>query len=514
MKGGDNVDKKTMIFSGELVDSGVNNSTFKRVKVRVFAFDKNANGSDITRVAFTNAEPSLPLVPMVAKYNEEEDNLEGHNQVITVDKDGKLTIKMDTTPFGVVGENPTITFEDIDENGVIKTYIVIDNVYLWKRYEATQKIIEWFEQGITPKISMEIGNVSGSLKDGYFVIDSFEFQAITALGLGVAPCFPNADIQEYTLKFEKDYREMVSELRKDLLNQSSYEVDINNEQGGNRMENENFSLSAENLEKAIRNILSERKVMVRDYWGDVYEESEFYYRDRKDGHVIVISNDWSTYYGIPYTENNDTVTLDFDNKIPYVSDWRPLQEGETAPTTFAKEELEAKFSVIVEKSKEKAISEFSVKDTEDYKGLETQFNEVQDTNKTLTDKCLDYEKTIEENTTKFSAIEEELNSLRQFKKKSDDNDKQIKIDTLFSKFEKYMSDEIKELKDKAMELDFAQLETSLYTIVGKKIVENNIFSAKEDTKQTIEMGLETFEDNSNSKPYEGILKKYAKKSEK
>ena len=187
-----------MFFESESQDS---NSTFYEVAIRVHGLGKNANGSDITNSAYESAIPTIKGIPIVAKFTEEVDtygndgDLTAHNQMIVKDsKTGGYVVKYDTVPLGFVHPDANITTEDVEESdGRIRTYIKADKVILWKRYEATQKIIEWLDSGIVPKVSMEIGNVNGQVTDGYFQIDSFEYESICALGSDVMPCFDKAD---------------------------------------------------------------------------------------------------------------------------------------------------------------------------------------------------------------------------------------------------------------------------------------------------------------------------------
>lgn len=206
-----------MFFESDNQDS---NSTFYKVSIRVHGLGKNANGSDITDSAYANATPTIKGIPIVAKFTEEVDmygndgDLTAHNQMIVKDKkNGGYAVKYDTVPLGFVHPDANITTEDVEESdGRVRTYIKADKVILWKRYDATQKIIEWLDSGIVPKVSMEIGNVNGQVNDGYFQIDSFEYESICALGSDVMPCFDKADIMQFENKsFNKLYQEMINE---------------------------------------------------------------------------------------------------------------------------------------------------------------------------------------------------------------------------------------------------------------------------------------------------------------
>lgn len=229
LRGGEPMkNKNSVAISGRFEShENVKNSTFLKTKMRVFAFGENRNGSLFDLDSFTRARDSISLIPVVAKYTEANDSygnagdLTGHNVELKETKDG-YEFYHDTFPIGVISNTSNFYIEEVNEgteiNPDIKQYVVADEVYLWKRYEATKKIGEWLTNGITPKVSMEIGDVSGTInEDGYFHIDSFEFEAVAVLGSDVEPCFPRSEITTYSKQeFKKELKELVFELNKTL----------------------------------------------------------------------------------------------------------------------------------------------------------------------------------------------------------------------------------------------------------------------------------------------------------
>lgn len=455
-----------IFFESENQDS---NSTFYEVAIRVHGLGKNANGSDITNSAYESAVSTIKGIPIVAKFTEEVDSygndgdLTAHNQMIVKDnRTGGYVVKYDTVPLGFVHPEANITTEDVEESdGRIRTYIKADKVILWKRYEATQKIIEWLDSGIVPKVSMEIGNVNGQVTDGYFQIDSFEYESICALGSDVMPCFDKADIMQFESKdFNKLYQEMINEYEKGGEEvaenkeenikegtEKSFENQDNSVKGNaeekdpSKKESEDFSLSNNNLEKEIRNELSKRQIEV-EYWGWSEKENEFYLRDIKDNTAIVIDNSWSNYYGIPFETKGDVVTLDYDSKVEYVADWRPKTESDNE--VFEKETFSDRLQVIKEKfemAKEKTVNQVSQADFEKLKG---KVEALETANKDLTEYKLNKEK-------------EELRN---------------EVDAKANEFE-FKEDEIKELKEQAYnaEISVADFEKELFALMGRKALE-------------------------------------------
>lgn len=223
-KGGEKLEKNSTLMNGVFESIQEYNSSFLRTKIKMLAFGHNRNGSSFqSEESFFNAtKTSLPLIPVVAKFNKEKDNLEGHNVTVEINEDGDYEFNYDTYPIGVVANNYNLTIEDVNEGTEeypdIKKYVVIDNVFLWKRYKAVQKIESWIQEGAKPKVSVEIDNVAGSFdEDGYFKIDNFNFQAICALGSDIEPCFPRAEISTYSLSdLNKEFKDLIYELNQDL----------------------------------------------------------------------------------------------------------------------------------------------------------------------------------------------------------------------------------------------------------------------------------------------------------
>lgn len=202
------------------------NPSFKKVKIKVHAFEEVANNTYITKNSFNYAKNTIFHVPIVSKYNSQkvdkygfQGDLEGHNLKLEKDNVGNFKLKYDTYPIGVVSGDANISFEEVEENGETFTYLVVDNVFLWKRYDATQKIEEWINNGYTPKVSMEISEVSGQFNnEGIFEIESFTYSAICALGTQHTPAFSKAEIQEQFSQEEidKEFNKMVKELKNSL----------------------------------------------------------------------------------------------------------------------------------------------------------------------------------------------------------------------------------------------------------------------------------------------------------
>ncbi len=175
-----------------------------------------------------------------------------------------------------------------------------------------------------------------------------------------------------------------------------------------------FTLTSEQLNEEVRKVLRTRKVISKDWWGDEYSENEFYYRDIKDNLVIVIDNAWENYYGIPYVVNGDAITIDFENKIPYMYDWRPRIDGEVV-NSFAKQEFEEKLKVFTDKAVKKAKTEVATEYESKISDFNSKIEELTNNNSQQNISLEEFEafkSKVAEYETSISTLTEQFNSLK------------------------------------------------------------------------------------------------------
>lgn len=210
-----------LIFS-DIKPSSINRS-FDEAVVRIACLGDNANGSSFTEASFTKALPTLKNIPIVALYKEDEHNFGGHESGYEI-KDGELKVVYNTYPFGVIHESAKQWYEDVEENGVVKKYLVSECL-LWKR----QKSYDLIKEIGKFSVSMEIEVLRGSFDRGSSVyhIDDFIFTAVAVLGDGVTPCFKSAEIRLFSNN--EEYNEML---------QAYKQFGLEMFKGGEEMENE------------------------------------------------------------------------------------------------------------------------------------------------------------------------------------------------------------------------------------------------------------------------------------
>jgi hypothetical protein len=507
------------------------NSTFKKVKIKVFAFGENDNSSNITPESFVKAKDSIYNIPIVAKYEENtmdeyglDGDLSGHNTRLKKDKDGNWILFQDTVPLGLVPESAEITFEEVNEGTEeepdIKTYVVANGCFLWMRYEASQKIEEWLNEGIIPKVSMEINPTDGELVDGYYQINEWEFEAITALGSDKNPCFNRAEIEEYSKKnFKEMYFEMINELKQftketlDLggeLENNNLNMSINEDKQGGidvdeklelfnkyttipedivtqlKVDIEQYSLEELDvklfelsglLEEELRRELWQEKWT--DSWG--YECSRFYLWDFdfEANLVFAYDNSDSYLYKFSYTTSGDTVSIDFESGVKQKLVPVDFDEGSTFEFSF------------VPKEKFEIVANDLVAQKENIEQFETIKGELE----TLK---ADYE-----------AIKGQNEKLSEYKSAVEQEQFEYNIQVLFENYSKILDEAtINEFKEKVNEFSLETL-PELETQMKLAFAESKITFETKKEKTPLSFEFEKTVKTS-SKPYADLIMKYSK----
>lgn len=451
------------------VDETYESNQWLKTRIRTFAFGRNRNGSDIldsSLTNFTKAKSTVGAIPIVAKYNDDTDNLEGHNVTMRKNKNEENEIYHDTDALGFTSPTANFYLEEVNEGTDIepnyKTYVVIEDVYLWKRFDATKKIMEWFSEGIVPRVSMEIDQVQGRFdKDGYFQIHDFEFTGIAALGTDVEPCFPRAEIQLYTVnEFRQELKDLMTELNADFT------------QGGKEM-------PTENEEKVIKDY---EKTEVE------FEEVEETKTDATEVEEVETTEETQT------ETTSDTDYVNPDNKSDASNTFEDESPAEnTEEDTEKDEEAEqAKTSVEVTedginiKAKEITIEE-SVSEDESAVDYEAKFNETQSD--------LDALKAD------YTALQSQLIELQTYKRNREESD-------LKAKFEgKLSDDEFNQVFTDMKDSELDKVEEKLFAIIGKK---NFSIEIPKTNTNVNKLNL-NYQKDEQPKPYGGLIELYKDK---
>lgn len=418
--------------------------------------------------------PSIYNCPIVCRYDREADEIGSHDMEVVKSADGKVSLVNITNPVGVIPESANYWWEEIEEeDGSIHEYLCVDAL-LWKRQEAYEKIKE---DGITDE-SMEISIEEGSMKDGVYVIDRFEFTAFCLLGTA-EPCYESAALMMFSREdFKAQLDEMMREFKESFSTvQPSQEVVIhpqNNSEGGEEaldekkalmaqyglsedaldfnlddfsveeltekfeaMKNEvnpnpgkntdeNFAL-AEQFREELINALSEEKVdtcfgEMSRYWYMDYdsEAMEVYCYDQED---------WKL-YGFSYSMNGDHVIVDFAKK----------KRKKCAIVDFDEGNQQTAFAMV--------YSMISANWTENENQWTAKYQTASDT---------------------IASMEAELGELRKFKENIEQSAAEQEREELFAQFEDLAGvTAFDEIRDNCEQYSLEELEEKCYAIRGRK----------------------------------------------
>lgn len=520
----------------------INNSEFVQGTALIAYPGDNRNSSDITENAFSDALPSLGLVPVVGHWLSEKQNFGGHD--ITIEWSGNdLVLKDNTVPYGVVKENHNAEWIEIEENGATHKYLSADVVLWYGRYpEPIQKVID---DGINQ--SMEINVKSYSTKTNKNIqINSFEFSALCLLGKevdeygnkgeeNVEPCFESASIVVDKFSMNDEFKEQFNQL---LFALNNKDKELNNVllEGGethkmtkekeDQIVNEkleliakyNFTLeqldfsieelSLEDLElklkefsieietevpeilnfsatynqkrEALRNALD--PVVVKDADGKITEETWYYVNDFDDEFVYVEKDYWSA--------NNYECT---NGRVKYTFD------DTTITATVDMSSWENMIRVWLTEAENQKIQDdrnsFELISTK-YEALKIKASEYESTISTQTSQLTEFEATV-------SNLTSENTQLKEFKSNIEFENKRIEIESLIEDFESVLKDneefqQIKEdvtIDEKLGTMEYQALEDKLFALEGKL---KHDFKKKDKVKKPIAFSRVNVEvDNSN-----------------
>jgi len=526
-------------FNNDFVQ--VNNSEFVEGTALIAYQGDNRNLSDITELAFTNAMPSLSLIPIVGNWLPDKQNFGGHD--IAIEWQGNtLVLKDKTVPYGVVKENHNAQWIELDDNGVIHKYLQAD-VVLWAgRYpEQIQKVID---DGINQ--SMEISVSDFSIKEsGNFQINSFEYSALCLLGKdinengeigenNVDPCFEQASVVVNKYNFNEQFKSQFNNLLFEFNNQISNLVNTSVEggdkkimtnEGGNDMEekiklleqynltldsfnfnieefsieqlkekiNEHFALLASQKQEEIANALRVEKF--RDRWGD--ECSKYSYTEHNDTEVFAYDRqeNWNL-YGFVYTMSGDKVIIDFESKKRKKFEIVDFVEGDMAFELFPKEAVEYELS-----TKEKELQEnfsiekeFAIKEIQDKFDVQPEIGELnlkiseyEENNILLTEQFNSVKNENEIIKSKIETIQSEFNSLKT------ENETLISSNEILTKTNTSLQEfksNIEIAQQEAFETQQLQLKTELIENFSKVLTAEEIKSVEDKNLSLEDMDKE------------------------
>ena len=268
------------------------NDVISKARVRIFYKGLNRNNTYISDEFAEKLLSTISYSPICGIYDDDDFTDHGENRSV-----GKA--------YGVVPENPNITWEKhMDNDGVEREYACAD-VLLWTaRYKEASEIpgkahsMELYDKSIAGTWKYSNGRRYFEFTDGCFI-------GLTPLGDGVEPCFEGSAF--YTLA--TSLTEMVEELK-------NYTKSLENKlEGGQGKMTINFKLSDSEKHMAIWFLLNTNFTEEGNY------EIQYDVLDIYDDYALVFDYDSRSYYRVKYTKDNEKneVTLG-DREKTYVMD--------------------------------------------------------------------------------------------------------------------------------------------------------------------------------------------------
>ena len=203
----------------EFIDVHPYNPLISECQIKVLYLGQNRNGSYIDKNTAIQMANSLPMCPIVGRFNKETDDFGGHGNIITIE-DGEVKFSVDTKPYGFIAPDARVWFQkfvdtDAFGNEVEREYMMTTG-YLWTgQYEEAKKVIE---EGKGQSMELDSDTLDGSWandsKTGmdFFIINDALFSKLCILGDDVEPCFEGASISAVEKQFSQRNAEFTHSL--------------------------------------------------------------------------------------------------------------------------------------------------------------------------------------------------------------------------------------------------------------------------------------------------------------
>ena len=198
------------------------NPIISKARVRIFYTGLNRNLTYITEEFAEKLLKTLPYTPVGGLWEESLEDFTDHGGIGEKERE-KLRV------FGVVPENPNVSWEDhLDSDGVLRRYACCD-VYLWTaRFQAAREIPKKAQS-----MELYINSINGEWKrDGsveYFEFTDGCFFGLVALGNDVEPCFEGAafyGLDSSAKEFFEELKNYTLSATNELIGGTEMELDL------------------------------------------------------------------------------------------------------------------------------------------------------------------------------------------------------------------------------------------------------------------------------------------------
>ena len=199
------------------------NPLMSQCAIKVFYLGKNRNGSYITREVADKMAKSLRGAPIVAAWYDNKEDFGDHGHVMTIEN-GEVSFSCKTVPYGFVSPDADVWYQnyiDIDEfgNQVERTYLCT-NGYLWQgQFPELDKVIA---EGQPQSMELDENTMKGHWAEDsnsgveFFIIDDATFSKLCILGDDVEPCFEGSSVVETQFSMDKEFTHTLFSMMNDL----------------------------------------------------------------------------------------------------------------------------------------------------------------------------------------------------------------------------------------------------------------------------------------------------------
>lgn len=203
-----NLHKTRVPVSLDMTSEKNDDSRFQRVKIYIAHTGENLNNSYIEKETLSDMIPSLSYVPIVGymeQNSDKENDFSDHKQELVI-MDNGVKMRYLGNAYGFIPENPNAQFEVRDG----KEWLTAEG-YIWTKFQDAMGIFD--NANGTKSQSMEITNVDGTVDDaGRLVITEGTFSALCILGNDVSPGMDGSTIEYYSKNNDSVFKEEVKEM--------------------------------------------------------------------------------------------------------------------------------------------------------------------------------------------------------------------------------------------------------------------------------------------------------------
>jgi hypothetical protein len=383
---------------------------------------------------------SLPGSPIVGFYNENKGDFEEHNRAIEI-SNGNFTIKDKTKPYGFVDLNAKVWFQKYLDDGVEHEYLCTEG-WLWTgQYPECKRIVD---KGNNHSMELDEDTLDANWSklyiDGpeFFIINEAIVSKLCVLGEDCEPCFEGSRITSLSFSLDDKFKtELYS-----IMNEVKNLVD----KGGAQQMYTTYAVEVgDSLWNTLYDATCEKYSLV-----GVYEDGEQKF-------AIAQGNEDNKYYRLNFSVCDGGV-YSLEENMTEVADYTPAEEVQFSPEAVAQykknkdeedkskkenksnpdNKSEDENSNKEEKSndgkdpekkgskededneddeKKKKKKEYSLDEIPEYVDLKTKYSELEEKYNTLA--------------TESASLQEQINSLSQFKLETERKDKEAMINGTF-----------------------------------------------------------------------------------